>query len=50
MPYTKVPFRDEMICEEIVSWKLKDKYILYPKGVMEKEGVIHLQLYMAGLL
>ena len=30
--------------------KLGDKYILYPKDVMEKDGVIHLPLYMAGLL
>ena len=30
--------------------KLGNKYILYPKDVMEKDGVIHLPLYMAGLL
>ena len=30
--------------------KLGSKYILYHKDVMEKDGVIHLPLYMAGLL
>lgn len=30
--------------------KLGDRYILYQKDVMVKDGVIHLPLYMAGLL
>lgn len=30
--------------------KLGEKYVLYPKDVMKKDGVIHLPLYMAGLL
>lgn len=30
--------------------KLGEKYVLYPKDVMEKDGVLHLPLYMAGLL
>ncbi len=30
--------------------KLGEKYVLYPKDVMMKEGVTHLPLYMAGLI
>ena len=30
--------------------RLGERYLLYPKDVMEKDGVIHLPLYMAGLL
>ena len=30
--------------------KLGSKYILYPKDVMKQNGIIHLPLYMAGLL
>ncbi len=32
------------------SKRLGNKYVLYPKDIMEKDGVIHLPLYMAGLL
>ncbi|MBE6099570.1 MAG: hypothetical protein E7197_05885, partial [Anaerovibrio sp.] len=32
------------------STRLGNKYVLYPKDIMEKDGVIHLPLYMAGLL
>lgn len=30
--------------------RLGERYLLYPKDLMEKDGVIHLPLYMAGLL
>lgn len=32
------------------SEKIGEKYILYPKDIMIKDGVIHLPIYMAGLL
>lgn len=30
--------------------KIGEKYILYQKDIMVKDGVIHLPIYMAGLL
>ena len=30
--------------------RLGERYILYGKDILEKDGVIHLPLYMAGLL